>query len=727
MAIIAAAVYLAYLPSLSGGFIWDDHDLITNNRLVTGADGPHKIWCTTEPIDYWPLTNTAFWLEWRLWGLNSAGYHATNLILHIVETLLVWVILRRLAIPGAFLAAMIFALHPVNVESVAWIAQCKNLMEMLFFLLSILWYVDYLKRDRLRLAAKQIPHPSYLIPNPSYLYCLSLAAFVLAMLSKGSAAALPIVLLGIVWWLVPQRAATPGDAGEKGVAAYVWRYVCPVVPFFVIAGALTAVNMWFQTFGMKEAIRPAGVAERLLGAGGVVWFYLYKAIWPVHLSFVYTNWDIQPADILWWLPLLCALGVTGVLWWCRKGWSRGLLFAWGLFCVALLPVMGFSDVYFMRYALVADHYQHMAIIAAAALAAATWEAWHRLASGWVRGAASASAVAILGALAVLTWQQNGQYRDEITLWNETLRKSPVCWMAHINRGKFFTDTGRLQDAMDDFRQAAQIKEDCIEAYNDMGNVCVQSGRPEEALEYYRKALSWRPDYVKALNNMGNALNEAGRFDESVEYCQRALKLDPNFQEAWFNLANAYLDTGRPGEAIGYYRRALAIQPEYPQAHNNLGNALNQLGRREEAVAHFQTALSLKPDFAEAHLNMGNAWMNLDRLAESIEQYEQALVLKPGLAQAHNNLGGALFKAGRRKEAIEHLRESIRLRPQFTDAYYNLALAYTEMRQWTEAEMVAKQALELARSQGQTAFVRQIEGLLGSCAAALKEQRENSDP
>jgi protein O-mannosyl-transferase len=711
--LIAAAVFLAYLPSISGGFIWDDHDLITNNNLIKASDGPYRIWCTIEPIDYWPVTNTTFWIEWRLWGMHSTGYHVTNLILHIVESVLIWIVLRKLSMPGAFLAAMIFALHPVNVESVAWIAQRKNLMAMLFFLLSILWYLKGIQgvssrrpEGALRETASGFLHPSSFIPHPSGFYWLSLAAFTLAMLSKGSVAVLPILLLGIVWWLRP---LTRWDL--------VWS-----APFFLVALVFTVVNMWFQTYGMEEAIRSAGFAERLLGAGCAVWFYLYKAILPIDLSFVYAHWRIDTGNLLWWLPLAAALVVTAVLWWYRKSWSRPLLFAWGFFCVVLVPVMGLTDVYFMRYALVADHYQHIAIIAVIALASVLWSAWDRLELGSMRWTATATAVAALGILALLTWQQSGQYRDEFTLYDDTLKKSPDCWMAHTNLGKALMDAGRLQDAMDHFRQALLIKSDHIVAYNDLGTVLVQMGRVQEAMECYRKALSFKPDYTSALSNLGNALNEAGRPEEAIEYCEKALRLEPRYQKAWFNLGNSFLYTDRPWQAIVYYRQALELNPDYPEAHNNLGNALNKVGRPTEAIEHFQMALRFMPGYAEAHFNLGNAFLRLNRLPEAIEQYRQALALKPDFAQAHNNLGGALVQAGRSGEAIEYFRKAVSLRPQFADAYYNLALAYAGVHQSKEAVAAAGKALELARAQGQTALARQIENWLNSYSAGQPDSR-----
>ena len=322
---------------------------------------------------------------------------------------------------------MIFALHPVNVESVAWIAQRKNMMSMLFFLLSILWYLKtgmYTAIAGMAPARShgepwdldKIPSPLSTLHSPLW-YWLSLAAFMLAMLGKGSVAVLPVLLLGILWWL---RSLTRRD-------------LLRITPFFLLAVVLTGVNIWFQTHGEHIEIRNAGFAERLLGAGGVPWFYLYKALLPFDLVFIYPPWHIEIGDLLWWLPLLAALIVTAVLWRYRNGWSRPLLFAWGFFCVSLLPVLGFADVGFMKYSLVADHFQHIAIIGLIALAAAGWSLWHERVRNTTHRAPTAVAVVAMGALAFLTWRQTMLYATKLCCTNarckkiQTVRLSTLTW------------------------------------------------------------------------------------------------------------------------------------------------------------------------------------------------------------------------------------------------------------------------------------------------------------
>ncbi|MGA2797914.1 MAG: tetratricopeptide repeat protein [Thermoguttaceae bacterium] len=661
-AILALAVFVAYFPSLDGGFIWDDETLLTKNLLINTSGGLHRIWCTTDPVDYWPLINTSFWIEWRLWDLGSTGYHVTNLILHIAASLLIWTILRKLSIPGAFLAALIFALHPVNVESVAWIAQRKNTLCMLFFLMSILWYIQFDELVRPWLAAKQFT--THRPPSTAHCflwYWLSLAAFVWAMLSKGSAAVLPALVLGIIWW---RRKLTRRD-------------FLRTAPFFAIAVALTLVNIWFQRNDVGEVIRDAGFLERLLGAGALVWFYLYKALLPLNLIFIYPQWTIQTDHLIWWLPLFAAVVVTAVLWRYRKGWSRPLLFAWGFFCVSLVPVMGLTDVYFMKYSLVADHYQYAAIIGVIALLAAAWNTWQKQAKWPARRASILIPAMAAVALTSLTWQQSGLFRDAMTLYQATLEKNPNCWMAHNNLGLILEGKGNLQEAMDHYNQSILLNPNHAEAHNNLGGILLKSGQLPGAIAQYEQALQCKQNYAEAHNNLGLVLLNMGRLPEAMEHYEQALRLKPSYAAAQNNLGEAMARTGRPAEAIKDYEKALALQPDFPEAQYNLGLLLLQTGRPREAIKYFEQSIRLKPDYFVTHNNLGTALLRTGRLEEAIEQYKQTLKIKPDYIEAYANLTSACIKANRPAEAVGF----------------------------------ARKGLEFARSKGQTAQANQFEDLL----------------
>ncbi len=664
LGLIAVIAVVAYLPSIGGGFIWDDYLLLVDNPLVKASDGLHRIWSTAQAIDYWPATNTSFWIEWRLWELNSMGYHVTNLFLHVLESLLVWIVLRRLSVPGALLAAAIFAVHPVNVESVAWIAQRKNTMAMLFFLLSILWYLKFIKSARLSLAAKQSTVHCPLPTAHCFLwYWLSLAAFVLAMLGKGSVAILPVLLLGITWWLRPMK----------------WRDLVRTAPFFVVAAILALVNVEFQFHATEKVVREIGFIDRLLGAGGVIWFYLYKAFFPLDLAFVYLQWHIKAGNPLWWMPLLATAAVTAVFWRYRKSWSRDLLFAWGIFCVSLAPVMGFTDVAFMQYSLVADRYQHIAIIAVVALASAVWGTWLRCIKGGSRLAASALAAGAVGVLVLLTMRQNALYRDAMTLYRATLAKNPDCVMAQFNYANALSKSNRPQEAVEHYKQAVRLKPDFAMAHYSLGSALVITGRAEEAIEHFQEFLRLKPDYAEIRNGLGNAYRQLGRYKEAIEQYERALRLNPDLYQAHMNLGNILLQEKQPEEAGEHFRQFLRLQPEQSEAYAMLGVALAQTGRLPEAADNFRRALEKNPNDPETQRNLGNA----------------------------------LLQTGRPYEAIEHFKRALEIKPDYAGAYYLMAVAYANINRTTEAVGAAQNALDLARTQKQTVLAKQIEDWLNS--------------
>jgi len=605
---IAGLTLLVYLPAARSGFIWDDDAFLTANPLIRAPDGPARIWASTEPPDYFPLTSTMLWAEWRLWGERAAGYHLVNIALHALSCVLLWRVLLRLRIPGAWLAASIFALHPVCVESVAWITERKNTLPMVFYLLSLLLYLradgQDLPAGRRRLA-----------------YGASLVAFLLALLAKTSVVILPLVLLLCAWWR--RRRVSAADLRRTA-------------PFFALSAILGLVTAWYQSHRAigHLVVRDDGFASRLAIAGQAVWFYLGKAIAPVGLAFIYPRWST--GDTSWgaFVPLALLLGGFALLWRARRGWGRPLLFGLGYFVLGLLPVLGFLDIYFMRYSLVADHWQYLSLAGIAALAAAGLASATTRAGPVVAGLAAASLLAILG---TLTWRQQAPYRDVNALWTDTLARNPGAWIAHNNLGGLLLLDGHAEQAAAHFEAALQLAPDDAGIRTNLARSLLKLKRFEEAAAQLEEVLRRRPDYAEAHNSLGLALQGLGRAAQAIPEHETALRLSPDDPEAHNNLGNALYGLGRLEDAASHYREAVRLAPDYPEAHNNLGNALYGLGRFSDAAAQYQTALQIRPDYAEACSNLGSADQALGRIDEAIARYEQALRMNPELPGLRDNL------------------------------------------------------------------------------------------
>ncbi len=573
-AIIVVACILVYWPALNGGFIFDDDILLTENPLVRSADGLPRIWVGTESGDYWPVTYTMFWFEWRLWGMHPLGYHGVNLLLHIAAALLIWTILEELSIPGAFLAALLFAVHPVNVESVAWIAQRKGLLALVFFLLSILWYL------RAQQQSRGEPEESHRSAGFGFWYWCSLLSFVMAMLSKGSVAMLPLVLLLVAWW----------QSRRIGISDLI-----RIAPFFAVAGLLTVVNVWFQKHGMMITVRNVGFSERLAGAGSIIWFYLSTAMAPIHLVFIYPQWRVDVHDLIWWLPLMAVAAVTIALWWRRNSremrWVRAILFAWLFFCLSLVPILGFADIGFMRYSLVADHYQHIALIGVVALGAAGWSTW-RTRSARPRPDGEYFATLAVGTLMLLACHQASIYKNPVALYEDTLRKNPSCTLAHFNLAFTLAEQGRLEDAAEHYQQALRLQPDYIQARNNLGSLLVRQGRVQEAIEHFQQVLRIQPDNAVADTNMGIALLAANRTPEALEYLEKAVRLADHDPDAHLNFGIALARSGRLPEAVEQFEQALRLQNYMLSVYANLTSAYVELRRPAEAISVAQRGLDL---------------------------------------------------------------------------------------------------------------------------------------
>jgi protein O-mannosyl-transferase len=566
--LLVGLTIIAYLPALCGGFVFDDGPLIIMNRLVRAHDGLHRFWFTTEAADYYPLTQSLWWFQWRVFGYHAIGYHAVNILLHMANAFLVWMILLRLKIPGAWLAAMIFAIHPVNAATVAWISEQKNTLSMLFYAVAILLYLKFYEDGRWRW------------------YGFSLATFLLALLSKTAVVMLPVVLLGCMWWMHGRLQ---------------WKDWLCSMPFFVISLALGLVTIWFQNHRALQGhvVRGDDFLAHLAMAGWVPWFYLYKALLPVNLILMYPKWPIDASRWISYAPGALLVVCFGVFWWERRTWGRALLFGLGYFVVLFFPVLGFFDQGFYTYSLVADHWQYFSIIGVIALAVGAGEALSRRIGDQHRRRGTIVAGAILAILVAATWQRSCVYASEETLWQDTVSKNPRAWRAYINLGTALAHAGKSEAAIECYERALAIEPDSAEAHNNFGNALLRQGKIPEAIGHFEQALRIKPDYAEPHGNLGNALMQLGKNTEAISQFEQALQINPDLAEVQNNLANALVQQGQVTEAVEHYQRALRIYPDFAEAHLNLATALEKAGRVPEAIAQYEQALRLKPDLTAA--------------------------------------------------------------------------------------------------------------------------------
>ena len=547
--LLVVGVILVYQPVWSAGFTWDDDNLITANPCIIGPLGLTEIW-TTKAADICPLTLTAFWVEHALWGLAPLPYHLATVLLHSLAALALWRVLRALAVPGAWLGAALWAFHPVEVESVAWIAETKNTLSGVFFLLSLLFFLKFLQvRD---LTGPQTRRKR----SRTYAFCLIFSA--LAIASKSSTVILPVILCLCAWW-------------KEG--RWRWRHLADAGPIFLLSLIAGLVSIWTQRLnGADDPHWALTWPQRLITAGDAVWFYLGKLLWPNPLTLVYPRWQIDAGLGTAYLPLLAVLAGLLLLWSQRRAWGRAGFFTAACFLVALLPVLGLVNMSYSRYSLVADHFQYLAGIAPLALAAAalTQGAQFALAGQnrlrWILGAG------LLLLPAALSWHRAWIFQNDGTVWGDTLAKNPDCWVGHNNLGNFLRERGAMSDAMAHFQKAAEINPRYAEAHNNLANTMVQSGRLDDAIVEYQKALALKPRYAEAHNNLGIALAQKGRLNEAIIQFQQALAIDPTMARVHTNAALALFRVGRITESLAEFQEVVRLNPNDRNAQANLAQA-----------------------------------------------------------------------------------------------------------------------------------------------------------
>ena len=648
-ALIVLAVFAVYWPALGGQFLWDDFLVVHRNLLVTRELGLGAIWFR---IDF-PLTYMAFWLQWLAWGDHPAGYHVVNVLLHASSGLLLWRVLVQFRVRAAWLAAMIFAVHPVCVGSVAWISELKNTLSLPFFLLSILWYVQ--SDSRLRTSDFGL--------RTSTKYWLSLLAFLLALLSKTSTVMLPVVLLVCAWWQ-RGRLARPD-----------WLRTSP---FLALAVAFGVMTIRFQAQG---AIATATVQDesfwgRLAGAGIALWFYLGKALLPLNLSMIYPRWTIEAGAAASYLPVVLWCAVLVVCWLFRRGWGRHALSGLSSFTALLLPVLGFVDMYFLLLSRVSDHFAYLPLVAVVALVAAALDwALGRVfrttapesegasvsaspdipRGGGARGRSVSRQVSLVAAgalvvsLAVLGHLRARVFVSEEALWRDTLAKNPAAWCAQANLGWILASQQKYDEARGHLVASLEVNPSNAQAHSNLGRVLSLQGRFAEAEPHFRKALELKPRDAEIRGAYASALAEQGRTDDAVKQLRELLGQRPETATR-LQLAALLAQARKPLEAVAEYRQVLRVKPDEPEALNNLawllatcseqvvrdGGKAVRLAERACRLSGYQEARSLG--------TLAAAYAEVGRFAEAVKAAQKAIELaRNGGDDQLATMGGQLLK------------------------------------------------------------------------------------
>ena len=558
--VLIVATLAVYQSVWRAGFIWDDDHHLTNNPAIISHDGVRMIWSSLRTSRYYPLTLTTFWVQRRLWGLCPLPYHLFNVVLHAINGILVYFALQRLRAPAPWLGALLWAIHPVNVESVAWITELKNTQSGCFFLLAVLCYFRFESSAQWKW------------------YGLSLLCGAAAFLSKPSTVILPLVLLLSIWWR--QGFVRRGDW---------WR----MVPFLAMAAGMSVLTIIEQR---GQILRLGGtewklpLVDRFLVAGRAIWFYAAKLVWPEHLIFVYPRWDLS-VQSRWCCAGVLALAVLCLVLWGfrRERWARAGLFGAAFFVIALSPVLGFFDVFYFQYSFVADHFQYLASIGLIALMAGAAATVCAKFGRTGRRFGVVMAVVILATLGILTWRRGWIYHDNETLWRDTLAKNTACWMAYTNLGNLLQESGSNSEAVTLYEQALRIKPDYPTGRNDLAVALLALGRTDEAIRQLNLALRTNPDLIEALDNLAWLLAtlspaQGGNPARSLELAQRSCELTGNCVAASLNtLSMAYASTGRLYEAVIASQRALDVARSTEQT--------KLIGQIEQVLRSYQARLA----------------------------------------------------------------------------------------------------------------------------------------
>jgi tetratricopeptide (TPR) repeat protein len=701
--LLVALTVAAFAPVVNARYVWDDDLYVTGNPHLKDAAGLFDTWFRLGSTTmYAPAVFTTLWVEYQLWGLDPLGYHLVNVAFHAACVLLLWAFLRRLGVRGAWLAAALFGVHPVMVESVAWVVELKNVQSAFFGLLALLAYLRSRPLDGTR--------PPDARARRGF-YALALLLFALALLSKPVVVTLPPTLLVLIWW---KRGRVRKDD------------VVSLAPLLALglAAALLAVYVEHHYGGATGAAWQLSALERILVAGRALWFYAAKLVWPVNLLSVYPRWQVSTSA--WWQYLYPAgaAALVALLWLWRERLGRGPLAAVLCFGLLVSPLVGIFNVAYHLYSFVADHFQYHAAPALFALFAAGVASLRSRSGRTLGRAVDFGSGALLLALAVLTFRHVGTFRDEKTRCLRTIEGNPTAWSAMYNLGLALKTEGDARGALHWYAKTLEVTPGNAEVLNNAGVALMSLGDTAEAVRRYREALRLAPTYALARNNLAGALAALGDRQSAIREYEEALRLEPDYAEARRDLGKVLAADGRVEDAVRELREALRIRPDDADARHNLGVTLDRAGRSDEAITEYREALRLSPADAAIQRDLASALAHAGKLADAISLYEEALRRAPGDAEAHNGLGLARAWAGQPEEAAREFSASLRLDPGYADAHVNFGTLLLSQGRLPEAIGHYEQAVRLRPD-----FARAHAGLgtalasAGRLDAAIAEFRE----
>lgn len=683
--LVILLVFLFYIPAMKGGFIWDDDDYVTKNENLKTWTGLKRIWFDIgATYQYYPMVHTSFWVEYHLWKHNAFGYHLVNILLHGLNAVVVFFILRKLGLSWAWLAALAFALHPVQVESVAWITERKNVLSGFFYLLSLFSYLHFtspmeddsntgLKPDGKLKWNKNVRLWKY--------YILSLGFYICALFSKTVTSSLPVILLVIFWW-----------KGKK----IRWCDIALLVPFLIFGGIMGSITARMEKYqiGAMGAKWDWTFFERCLIAGKALWFYAGKLLVPHPLVFIYPRWRIDAAKALQYIYPAGILIVSGVLWIMRRKIGKGPLAAVLYFFITLFPAIGFFNVYPMLYSYVADHFQYLASIGMITLYTGLIAFGLKKIFGDKKRLQYMLAGILFLGLGGLTWRQGQMYKDIETLWRATISGNPKAWLAHNNLGTVLLDQGKIDEAIGHFNESIEINPQYEIAYYNLGYAQVKKGAHGESMKYYQKAIELNPKYTNAYINLGMAYDALGDYKQAILNYNKAKALKPESDVVYCCLGDACSSLGSLDESEGYYKKSLELNPNNVDTHYNLACLLFEKKEIEKSIHHFKEALRLDPDREAAHNNLGIIYTSMVETDKALEHYNAALRINPASAGTLNNMGLLSVKMGKTDEAISFYTRAIDMDPQNANCYINLGDALLSKGEESEGKEVLYKAHSL---------------------------------